>query len=364
MAHSAGTSAGPQEAAIGHRAGRGRAGVESSDDLLLPCQTMRSVLVTGATGFVGYHLVRLLKERGAMVRALARRGSRAERLRALGVEVVEGDIEDPASLPPAFRGLDTVFHVAGLVGPYPPERLRRVNVEGVRNVLDAAERAGVLRTVVTSSVAAVGVNRRPEPLDETVDWAVHGLDYPYATTKREGEALALERAQTGLPVVVVNPSVVIGPEDTAPTPGGGVIGNLARGRVPGTLRAGLAYVDVRDVAAGHLLAAERGRSGERYILSAANVMMGDFFRAVAARAGARPPRFQVPYPVVYAAALASEAWAAVTGGVPGISRGLVRIAGRYSWFDSSKARTELGWAPRPLEETVGDTVEWFKDRRS
>jgi len=322
---------------------------------------MEDVLVTGATGFLGYHLVKRLNERGIRPRALVRRTSRRGALERLEVEVAEGDIEQPATLSDALEGIKTLFHVAGLVSTRRADRdrLRQVNLEGTRHVLAAARAAGVQRVVVTSSVAAVGVNRVPEPLDETADWSVCGLDYPYAATKRAAEEEARRAAALGLPVVIVNPSIVIGPEDYGPTSGGQHLKDLIEGRIPGVLPMGLAYVDVRDAADGHLLAAEKGRPGERYILSAHNRTLEEFFREACAIAGVRPPRWRVPLPLAYAGAFVFENLSAATGRPPRVTRDVLRVAHRYSWFDAHRARTELAWSPRPLAQTLAETIEWL-----
>lgn len=325
---------------------------------------MERVLITGATGFVGHHLAKRLVAEGASVRALARPTSSTTRLAAMGVDLAQGDIEDPATLPAAMKGIDTLYHVAGLVSSAPRmgRRCHAVNTVGTKNVLDAAAVGGIGRVVVTSTVAAIGVNREPVALNEEADWDTHRYEFPYALTKRSAEEDALSRARDGLHVVVVNPSIVIGPEDFQPTSGTRTIRDLLEGRIPAYIKTGLAYVDVRDVAEGHLLAARHGRSGERYILSAHDLMLGDFLRRAAMTAGVRWPRLQVPYPVVYTAALASEAWAGLRRRDPGISRNLIRITGRYGWYDATKAKRELGWNPRPLDETLRDTVGWFRSR--
>jgi dihydroflavonol-4-reductase len=326
---------------------------------------MEAVLVTGATGFLGYHLVKQLNERGIRPRALVRRPGRRPVLDRLDVEVVPGDIEDAASLPPALAGVQIFFHLAGLVSTLGADRarLRRVNVEGTRHVLATAHAAGVKRVVVTSSVAAVGTNRIPEPLDEEADWDLHGLDYPYAATKRAAEAEALEWAARGLPVVVVNPSIVLGPEDFAPTSGGQHLKELIERRIPGFLPMGVSYVDVRDVAAGQLLAAEKGRPGQRYILSAHNLTLEEFYRQACAIAGVPPPRWRVPLPLAYAGACVFEGMSALTGRPPRATRDVLRVAHRFSWFDARRARQELGWTPRPLQETLEDAIRWFRGRR-
>jgi dihydroflavonol-4-reductase len=322
---------------------------------------MKTVLVTGATGFIGYHVVRRLLERGIRPRALARRSSDTSHLRALDVELVEGDVEHFPSLREAMAGAGTVFHVAGMVSTDPADapRLYQVNVAGTRHVLDAAAGAGVSRVVVTSSVAAVGVHAEPRPLDESAPWESRP-QYPYAATKRQAEEDALAMARRGLPVVVVNPSIVIGPEDFGPSAGGRHVKDLMDRRVPAWIRMGLAYVDARDVAEGHLLAAERGRPGERYILSAHNLMLDEFFRQAAAAAGVPPPRWQVPLGAAYAMACLFEAWAVVARRRPLVTRGVLQSAGKYAWYDATRARTELGWTTRPLEETLQDTVAWFR----
>lgn len=320
-------------------------------------------LVTGATGFVGSHLVRALRLRGRAVRALVRPGTEAEHLERLGVEVVPGDVTDADGYAAAAAGAQRVFHVAGFVAFLREERTRleEVNVGGVRNAVEAAREGGAGTLVVTSSVAAVGGGEGTGEVDETQAWQADD-SLGYASTKRAGEEVALAASRRGLRVVVVNPAIVLGPGDPRPSAGGDYVLRAAAGRIPFCVRMLQSLVDVRDVAEGHILAAEKGKPGQRYILSAGALWMADFVAAVRAEAGnpGRPlvlPRWVLP-PV---AALA-EWWAARRGEPAVVTREQARMARRQGAFSGARARRELGWKPRPLPETIRDSVGWFADR--
>jgi len=322
----------------------------------------RADLVTGATGFVGSHLVRALRRQGRTVRALVRPGTDGSWLAAHGVEVVPGDVTDADGYLAAAHRAERVFHVAGFVAFLDEERrhLEAVNVGGVKNAVAAARAGGAEVLVVTSSVAAVGGGTGGQEVDESHPW--HGDErLNYAATKHEGEQVALAAGRKGrLKVVCVNPSIVLGPHDLRPSSGGAYAILAAKGL---HVAAGMVqgFVDARDVAEGHILAAEKGKSGERYILNGASVPMRKFLAMCRAAAGtsgfALPlPRFLLP-PI----GALSEWWADKRAVPPIFTREQARMAQRDAAFSSVKAQVALGWRPRPLEETVKDTVAWFRD---
>jgi dihydroflavonol-4-reductase len=318
-------------------------------------------LVTGATGFVGSHLVRALRKRGRTVRAMVREGTDAAWLEAMGVQVVPGDVTDADGYLAAADHAERIFHVAGFVNFQKEERkrLEAVNVGGVRNAIAAARSGGATTLVLTSSVAAIGGGKGPAEVDENHPW--HGDEsLGYAATKRQGEQVALAAGKKGLKVVVVNPSIVIGPEDPRLSLGGAYVVMAAKGlQVCVDMVQG--FVDVRDVAEGHVLAAEKGRSGERYILSAESVPMGEFIgmcREVNGKPGKVLP---LPRWLMPPAALFVEWWADKRRVAPTFTREQARMAQRDGAFSGAKARKELGWSPRPLRQTVEDTVGWLDD---
>ncbi len=320
-------------------------------------------LVTGGTGFVGSHVVRALRARGRAVRVLVRPGTDAAEVAALGAEVVRGDVTDGAAVGAAARGAGRVFHVAGFVGfrRGDGERLAAVNVGGVRNAVAAARAAGCATLVVTSSVVAVGREPGGGPSTEDAPWTEEP-DLLYASTKHAGERVAREASDGALRVVCVNPSIVLGPQDSRRSLGGDFLLRAAAGvrRIPVAVRMAQSFVDVRDVAEGHLLAAERGRGGESYILSAATLPMADFVALVRRAAGrsGRPP--EIPVALLGPVAWAAERWADLAGGTPVVTQEQVRMVRRAAGYSTEKARRELGWSPRPLEETVRDAVEWCR----
>ncbi len=320
-------------------------------------------LVTGASGFLGSHLVRALRRRGRKVRALVREGTFSGDLAMLGVEVIPGDVTDADGFAAAAHGATRIFHVAGFVSFLAEERkrLEAVNVGGVRNAVAAARSGGATTLVVTSSVAAVGGGSGPGEADERSPW--HGDEsLGYAATKRAGEQVALAASRKGLRTVCVNPSIVLGPLDPRPSLGGAYVLLAAKGL---SFCVGMvqAFVDVRDVAEGHVLAAEKGRPGERYILSGASVPMREFVSLCRAESG-RPGRvFALPKWVLPPAAVVAEWWADRRRVPPAFTREQARMARREAAFSSAKARKELGWTARPLAETVKDTVAWFEENR-
>lgn len=325
---------------------------------------MSGVLVTGATSFLGSHVVRRLNERGVRPRVLELRDGDPAPLRQLDVEVADGHLEDPPSLTTACAGVDTVLHAAFRVrmggGPRTVEEMRRVNVLGSQHLLEAAAAAGARTAVVTSSALAVGVNRRAEPLDEAADPTEHALALPYAVLRRDAERAALSLARPGFAVMAVSPSFTLGPSDPVGAPANKLVQAVLAGRMRVTLPVGFGCLDVRDFADGMLLAAERGQSGRRYLLSGENVTADAFLRQAAEVARVRAPRFQLPTAVLHAAVSVVGLVSRVRGQEPPITRDVLQILGRYAWYDTTRARTELGWSPRPLARTLEDTVAWLR----
>lgn len=315
------------------------------------------VLVTGATGFLGAGIVRELAARGHAVRALVRPASPLAGLEGAPAEIARGDVLEPASVRAALSGVEALVHAAGVprIGADARETFA-VNVRGVEVVLEAALAAGVSRAVVTSSTAVMGGTRAPTLLDESTHGNAEALGIGYFVSKLRGERVALAFAARGLPLVVVRPSYVLGPGDTHGSSAAIVVA-LARGRLPGWVEGGASFCDVRDVARGHAEALARGRAGEVYVLGGHNLRMGEFIERTCAAAGVAPPP-RIPTGVAFAAAALQEAWAAVTGRRPASTRDLVRAAALHTWASSAKAERELGYAIRPLDEMLADTLRF------
>lgn len=325
---------------------------------------MRTVLVTGASSFLGYHVVKRLNEQGIRPRVLDLPDTKQEPLRTLDVSQCEGHLEDPRSLSAACDGADTLFHLAFRVsvggGAALLEEMRRVNVGGTERLLDVAASKGVTTTIVAASALGVGVNRRPEPLDETANWAEHAFELPYATMRREAELKSLARARPGFSVVTVCPAFTLGPDDPVGAPANKLIKSLIDGKLRFTLPVGFGCLDVRDFAAAAVLAAERGRSGQRYLISGHNVTTNQLLVQAAAIAGVRAPRFEPPRFLLNAAVAALGIVSKIRGKPAPITREVLDVVGRYAWYDTTRARTELGWEPRPLQQTLEDTIRWLR----
>lgn len=337
---------------------------------------MDTFLVTGPTGFLGYHVIKLLNTRGDRPRVLLAadndsKYSRAlDALKGLDVEVVEGDVGDPVSLRAACEGVTKVLHLKFAIalggGKQVEKSLYEGNVVGTRNLLEAAAHAGVSRVVVSSSSLTVGLNHDPQPLDEEADWKWHAFSLPYALSRRQAEQAALNRSAAEPPeVVVVNPSFTLGPEDWVGAPANKLVMKMSKPGFRITAPIGFGVLDVRDYADGVLHAAERGTPGQRYILSGANVMPDQLLKEVARFAGIEPARWLFPlhawmiYPIVVGLGL----WSKLRGKPPKVSTNLLELWGQYAWYDTSRARNELGWEPRSLQETVRDTIHWMRENR-
>mgnify|MGYP001765916425 CR=1 FL=1 len=318
-------------------------------------------LVTGGTGFIGANVVRALLRAGDEVRVLARPESDLSNLRGLEVEVVHGDLRDATSLRAATRACERVFHVGALYSFWvcDPDLIYEVNVEGTRHLLDAAGDAGARRIVVTSSVAALAVPRKGEAATEDTPLEPARIVGAYKRSKYLAEQVALEAAERGLPVVIVNPSFPVGPWDAKPTPTGRVIVDFLNGRMPAYVETGMNVVAVEDVAQGHLLAAERGRLGERYILGGENVTMRELLEILSSVSGRPAPRIRVPYGPVLALSYANALACRVTGTTPRMTPDTIRMSHHTMYYDPSKARRELGLPSTPIEEALRSAVEWF-----
>lgn len=319
---------------------------------------MKPTLVTGASGFLGWHVAQLLVERGHRVRALVRPGSQ---LRDLDAETVTGDLRDPASLARAVAGCGLVFHVAAdyRLWAADPGELYRSNVDGTRNLLQAASRAGVDRVVYTSTVGCIGIPRGGVG-DEDCPARLGEMSGAYKRSKFLAEQAALEYAAAGLPVVMVNPTAPIGDHDRKPTPTGKIVLDFLKGEMPAFIDTGLNVVDARDVAMGHWLACERGRAGERYILGAENLTLAEILEKLAAIAGRPAPAVKLPYAVAYAAGVMTTAWARVSGTPPRAPLDAVRMARKKMFVSHAKAARELGYQPGSAEGALARAVAWFR----
>jgi dihydroflavonol-4-reductase len=320
-------------------------------------------LVTGATGFVGAAVARALDAAGWQVRVLARVGS--DRGNVLQhAEVVEGDLAEICSLERALDGCAGLFHVAAdyRLGAQDSKPLYRTNVEGTRNVLTAARTAGVARIVYTSSVATIGIPPDGSPGDEQTPVTLSHMIGHYKRSKYLAEEVVREAARIGMSVVIVNPSTPVGPGDIKPTPTGQLVLDAARGAMPAYVDTGLNIVHVDDVARGHLLAFERGRAGERYILGGEDMTLQAILGEIARLVGRKPPRIRLPYAAVLPAAYLAEAYAKVTGRSGRLTLEGVRMSRKRMFFSSGKAMRELGYAWRPPLEAFEDALRWFRTR--
>jgi dihydroflavonol-4-reductase len=321
------------------------------------------ILVTGGTGFVGAHVVRALLARGEDVRCLVRATSASANLDGLEVERVVGDLRDAPSLRAALRGVRVLYHCAADYRLYArdPRELYRSNVEGTRAILAAAAEEGVERVVYTSSVGALGLAPGEGVADETTPVTLERMIGHYKRSKFLAEREAEAWAARGLAVVIVNPSTPVGELDVKPTPTGQMIVDFLERRMPAYVRTGLNLVDVRDVAAGHLLAAERGRVGERYILGARNMTLREILEELADLTGLPAPRVRLPHWIPFVAAACDTGLARLRGRAPRVPLEGVRMARHHMWFDAAKAVRELGLPQSPVRDALARAVAWFRE---
>ncbi len=321
-------------------------------------------LVTGANGFLGSAIVRALLGRGDDVAALVRPTSDLTNLGQLPVDVRIGDITDSESLSDAMAGCKQVFHAAADYRLWTKDwkAMYAANVDGSVNVINAAAHAGVDRVVYTSSVAVLGTHADRSSANEESAVSITDMVGHYKRSKFLAEQAVRQRAlELGVCTIIVNPSTPIGPGDIKPTPTGRIIVDAANGKIPAFVDTGLNVVHVDDVAHGHILALERGRAGERYILGGTDLSLQQILRIVALRLGKRPPSIRLPRAVVYPIAYCSEIIAHFTGIEPRATLDGLRMAAKHMYFSSAKAESELGYRARPAEEAIHDALSWFSE---
>jgi dihydroflavonol-4-reductase len=323
---------------------------------------MARVAVTGSTGFIGSAVVRLLLEKKRDVIAVVEPGANTKNLDGLNVERVTCDVCDVVKMKRVLAGCEALYHLAAIYKTWllDPEVIYRVNLEGTTSTLLAAMDAKVKRIVYTSSIAAVGLVEGGEA-DENTEFNTFEVANPYILTKWLSERIAMRFAEAGLPVVVVNPAFPFGPRDIAPTPTGRIILGLLREQIPGVGPGGICTIDVDDVAMAHLLAEEKGRVGQRYILGNENVTLKELFERVGRVAGCKVPKLPLPAGIGATIALGMELWADhVTHKEPPATFKSLRYAQKNAFFSNAKAKHELGLPTRPLDESIKRAVDWFR----
>jgi dihydroflavonol-4-reductase len=320
-------------------------------------------LVTGATGFIGYHVAKLLKDKGISVIALVREDSETSILKALDIELSVGDVRDLSSISKALKGCQQLYHLAAdyRIWVNDPKTMYEINVQGTRNVMESALKMGIDKVVYTSTVGVLAACSNGKPSDEETPVCIKDMVGHYKRSKFIAEKEAYSFIEKGLPVVIVNPTTPIGSMDRKPTPTGKMIVDFLNGKIPAYLNTGLNFVDVEDVAAGHLLAAQHGRIGQRYILGNKNISLKDFFECLASITGRKPPKVRLPYVPVLLAAYVNETLSKITGMYPTIPLTGVRMARKYMYFDCSKAVIELTMPQNRVEDAIEKAINWFKD---
>src|SRR5271154_5691700 len=319
--------------------------------------------VTGATGFLGSHVARVLAEQGADLRLLVRSTSNLKNLEGLKADTAVGDLRDAASLEKAMAGCEVVFHVAADYRLWlrDPAEMYRSNVEGTRAILSAARKNAVRCVVYTSSVATMGFNGKGYPADEDSPVALADMIGPYKRSKFMAEQIAMEAGRSDMHVVTVNPTTPVGEQDVKPTPTGRIVVDFLKRKFPAYVETGLNLVDVRECAHGHIAALEKGKSGERYILGGENLTLKQILDKLGAISGLPSPTVKLPYFVAYVAGAVDET---VSGGLfgrePRATVETVRMGKKKMWASSDKAERELGWKTVPAENALRRAVEWFR----
>jgi dihydroflavonol-4-reductase len=323
-----------------------------------------STLVTGATGFLGSALARELLKVGRAPKLLTRKNSDTRNIDDLDCEVAYGDLRDRESLTSALKGCKTLYHTAAYYSLWSRDKklIYDINVQGTRNILESALEMGVEKVVYTSTVGCIGLSESGGSSNEDQPMNPVTLCNDYKLSKYEAEQVAHEMFGRGLPIVIVNPSTPVGPRDIKPTPTGKIILDFLNRKMPAYIDTGLNLIDVADCARGHILAEEKGRLGERYILGNKNMSLKDILMALEALTGLKAPRIKMPYWVAYSAGLACE-WASnnITHRPPSVPLAGVKMAKYFMYFDPSKAIRELGLPQNPVENALGQAVQWFKE---
>ena len=319
--------------------------------------------VTGATGFLGSHVARVLSEQGGNLRLLVRPTSNLRNLEGLKAETAIGDLRDSASLERAMRGCEAVFHVAAdyRLWVRDPAEMYRSNVEGTRAILEAARNNGVRCVVYTSSVATIGFTGNGHSADEDSPVSLANMIGHYKRSKFMAEQVALEAGRGGLRVVTVNPTTPVGEQDVKPTPTGRIVVDFLKRKFPAYVETGLNLVDVRECARGHIMALEKGKSGERYILGGENLTLKQILDKLGAISGLPSPTVKLPYLVAYAAGFVDEMFSGrLLGREPRATVETVRMGKKKMWASSDKAERELGWKKIPVDDALRRAVEWFQ----
>ena len=323
-----------------------------------------TTLVTGATGFLGSALARELLKEGRTLKLLVRKNSDTRNIDELDCELAQGDLRDRDSLKSALAGCHTLYHTAAYYSLWSQDKklIYDINVQGTRNILESALEMGVEKIVYTSTVGCIGLSEDGTPANENQPMNPATLCNDYKLSKYEAEQVAHELFGRGLPVIIVNPSTPIGPRDIRPTPTGKIILDFLNRKMPAYIDTGLNLIDVTDCARGHILAEEKGRPGERYILGNKNMSLKDILLALETLTGLKAPRIKLPYWVAYTAGLACE-WASdnITHQPPSVPLAGVKMAKYFMYFDPSKAIRELGLPQNPVENALGQAVRWFKE---
>lgn len=320
-------------------------------------------LVTGATGFVGGAVARALVRAGSDVRVLARSASDLQNLEGLKVEYIAGDLRDPASLRKALAGCRHLYHVAAHYALWAkdPSIFYDINVTGTRNLLEAAREVGISRTVYCSTIGAIGLPPGGGLGTEDTPVSLDQMAGHYKRSKYLAEQVVLNMAKEGLPVVIVNPSAPVGAGDVKPTPTGQIIVDFMKGRMPAYIETGLNIVDVDDVATGHLLAMQKGRQGERYILGCKNLMLREVFEILSRLTGVKAPSIKLPRLAILPLAYGNQWLSNLTGRAPRIPLEGVKMAKYKMHYDCSKAIRELGIPQTPPEVALEKAVRWFRE---
>ena len=325
---------------------------------------MMKTLVTGSTGFLGSAILRELLDDGREVKVLVRKGTDTTNIDGLDVEIAYGDLRDSESLQSASNGCDILYHTAAYYSLWDQDKqlIYDINVEGTRKILQAAREKGLERIVYTSTVGCIGLNDDTTPSNENTPFDPNTLSNDYKKSKHQAEQVVVEFARSGLPVVIVNPSTPVGPRDIKPTPTGKIVLDFLNREMPAYLDTGLNLIDVKDCARGHILAEQKGISGERYILGNQNMSLFDILVTLEKITGLKAPRVKMPFWIALSAGWVCEMVSNhITKKPPAVPLAGVRMAKYFMYFDSSKAVQKLGLPQNPIEKALQQAVSWFQD---